>query len=93
MVFTIGKYKGWEIKDVIKENPDYCIWFLENISGNDYFKNCLLNLLKKTVENDFIENNDFTKIESEIILALQKNGRSEFEAKSILSIYQKQLKK
>lgn len=32
-VFTFGKYKGKSIKEVLKTNPQYVVWVIENVKN------------------------------------------------------------
>lgn len=36
MYFSIGKYKGRIVQDVIDEDIDYCKWFAGNVIGRDF---------------------------------------------------------
>lgn len=90
MVFQIGKYKYFDVEDVINEDPDYCIWFINNVSGNEFVKSKIKESLYGL---EFSESSDISKFESEILIALQKNGREENEAKTILNMFKKKILK
>ena len=69
MTIPFGKYEDWEIEDLFYENPDYLDWFLNNVTGYRYLKDEIRGFLYPIEKNK-------SKIESEIILALEKNGRT-----------------
>jgi len=89
MNFKFGKYKGVSVEDVYKDgDTDYLEWFLENITGNID--------IKIEIESFIFSQKQDTKLvsmESEILQGLISRGRSESEAKTLLTIYNKKVLK
>lgn len=88
----LGKYKGYDCKEIIEIDPSYVEWFVENVEGNHIIKNYFISLIYEFNKNE-IENIPISKLENEIKTALIKNGRSESEADSFISIFKKQILK
>jgi hypothetical protein len=90
MRFSFGKHKGMEVSWVFAHDREYCEWFLENIRRCEDIKS----ELKAMFENESLpdKEKEYTKLTAEILLGLEKNGRSKHEAETILSKFIKHIR-
>jgi len=88
LTIRFGKYKGWKVDDVFAEDQEYCDWFLNNIDGNEEIKKELLGLFEDLTKGTVDE---YGKLSKEILLGLEKNGRSKAEAEMILGKFVKKV--
>jgi len=96
MIMPLGKYKGMNCKEILEIDPNYVEWFINNVEGNTIIRGYFIELLKVKFNNQkqkAEENIPISKLENEIKFALIKNGRTESEADSFISIFKKQILK
>lgn len=50
-VFGFGRYNGRYVKEILTEDREYCVWFRDNIIGDNFEQLQLIDYICKTINN------------------------------------------